>query len=132
MRPTTRRGRFALGIFAILALGIVGVFGFGIYEEYAYIPGETFVIAPCETAGRIALRVDGGDQARATGITIGGVTYAEAFMRSSAEVFDALPLAERSLKRDEHTMHRAYSEGVNPWDVPVEPSPTTKYFESKE
>ena len=40
MRTTTRRGRFALGIFAILAL-----------------------------------EVDGGDQARATGITIGGVTY---------------------------------------------------------
>jgi LmbE family N-acetylglucosaminyl deacetylase len=58
--------------------------------------------------------------------SIGGVTYAEAFMRANAEVFDLLPLAERSEQRDEHTMHRAYSEGVNPWDIPVEPSPSTK------
>ena len=58
--------------------------------------------------------------------SIGGVTYAEAYMRSSGEVFDSLPLAERTRTRDEHTMHRAYSKGVNPWDVPVEPSPSTK------
>ena len=107
MRPTTRRGRLALGIFAILALAIVGVFGFGIYEEYAYVPGETFVIAPCEVDGRIALQVDGGDQARATGITIGGVkagactasTSDDAMAGSGHRAFRSVPRAIRGNHR---------------------------------
>lgn len=50
--------------------------------------------------------------------SMAGVPYAEAFMRGAVETYDLLPVAERILKRDEHTMHRDYSRVTNPWSVP--------------
>ena len=60
--------------------------------------------------------------------SIAGVPYAEAFLRENAETHDYLPLTDRVLQRDEETMHREYSKTPDPFTIPLEDSPTRRYF----
>lgn len=60
--------------------------------------------------------------------SIAGVTFAEAFMRSHAEIHPYLPLPTIQKTRDEITAHRSYSRKANVWTLPVEPSPTSRFL----
>ena len=60
--------------------------------------------------------------------SIVGVVFAEPFSRSAAETHALLPLADLHRDRDEVTLHRQYSRGANVWNIPVEPSPTTRFL----